>query len=219
MPLRLAIFDLDGTLKQAPDPYVYLHGRLGTWEAAQAITAKGLAGDLAYEEWLRLDAALWKGISRSMIEAALRENPYLPGAQDTIQALKQAGVWVAVVSTGLSLQAEQVQADLAVDSIFANEILFHEGRATGEARCLVPEGGKGPILDRLQAELRVGPTECMAVGDGDSDVDMFARVRVGVAVGPTSEAVRAAATLVLPSRDLRPLLPRLRALLPGWVPA
>jgi phosphoserine phosphatase len=45
MVLRLAIFDLDGTLKQARDPYVYLHQGLGTWEACRPFTAQGLAGD------------------------------------------------------------------------------------------------------------------------------------------------------------------------------
>jgi len=55
--LRLAVFDLDGTLKQARDPFVYLHQRLGTWEAS-SLFQKGLAGELNYEEWLRLDASL-----------------------------------------------------------------------------------------------------------------------------------------------------------------
>lgn len=30
MALRLAVFDLVGTLKQARNPYLYLHERLGT---------------------------------------------------------------------------------------------------------------------------------------------------------------------------------------------
>jgi len=216
--LRLAVFDLDGTLKQARDPYVYLHQRLGTWEASQPFFQKGLAGELDYDEWLRLDVALWKGIGRSEIEAHLRENPYLPGARETVTALKRAGVLVAVVSTGLLLQAEQVQADLGLDRIVANEIFFEEGVATGEARAHVPERGKGEIVARLQAEFGVEPGECLAVGDGSSDVDMFARARVGVAVNPSSDKARAAAGLVLEAPDLRPLLPRLGEMLPGWVP-
>jgi phosphoserine phosphatase len=118
--LRLAIFDLDGTLKQIRDPFIYLHKQLGVWEAAQAFSVKGLAGELEHEEWLRLDAAMWKGIERTTIESLLRQNPCLPGARDTIKALKRAGVWVALVSTGLCLHAQQVQGDLGVDRIFAN---------------------------------------------------------------------------------------------------
>jgi phosphoserine phosphatase len=219
MPLRLAIFDLDGTLKQARDPYVYLHHQLGTWQAAQAFTGKGLRGELGYEEWLRLDASLWKGVERSVMESIFRQNPYLPGARETVFALKRAGVWVAVVSTGLQVQAEQVQADLDIDRIVANEILFEDGRATSQAQAHVPEGGKGQVLDRLRAEFGVAPAECLAVGDGASDVDMFTRTLIGVAVNPSSPQVRAAASLVLEEPDLRPLLPELRRLAPGWMPA
>jgi len=216
--LRLALFDLDGTLKQARDPYVFLHQRLGTWEASQPFFQKGLAGELDYDEWLRLDAALWRGISRATIEAHFRENPYLPGARETVLALKQAGVRVAVVSTGLHLHAELVQADLGLDRFIANEIFFVNGVASGEARAHVPEGGKGQVVAQLQVELGVAPDECLAVGDSTSDVDMFRRVRMGVAVNPSSEAVRAAAHLVLETPDLRPLLPRLREMEPQWTP-
>ena len=218
MSLRLAIFDLDGTLKQARDPYIYLHQRLGTWEVAQAFTVQGLSGRLPYGEWLRLDASLWRGTSRTAMEAAFHDNPYLPGARETVCALKQAGVRVAVVSTGLSVHAELVRSELGLDWIIANELLFQDGHATGAARERVPEGGKGPIVEQLQAEFAVPPADCLAVGDSASDVDMFARCRVGVAVNPSSAQVRSAAALVLDAPDLWPLLPRLREIIPAWLP-
>ena len=216
--LKLAVFDLDGTLKQARDPYVYLHQRLGTWEASQVFFQKGLAGELGYEEWLRLDASLWKGISRAQMEAFFRENPYLPGARETVLALKRAGVLVALVSTGLRLHAEQVMADLGIDRIMANEILFEDGIATGEAVCHLPEGGKAGIVAHLQAGWGVAPDECLAVGDSSSDADMFPLARLGVAVNPWSERIRAEAGLVLVEADLRPLLRRVDEALPGWLP-
>lgn len=70
----------------------------------------------------------------------------------------------------------------------------------------------------LQAEFNAEPVECLAVGDSSSDVDMFKRVRLGVAVNPSSEQVRAAAGLVIESPDLRLLLPRLNEIVPGWIP-
>jgi len=218
MPLRLAIFDLDGTLKQARDPYVYLHQRLGTWEVAQAFFAQGVSGQLPYSEWLRLDASLWKGASRATMEAIFRDSPYVPGARETVCSLRQAGVRVAVVSTGLSVHAELVQAELGLDWIIANELLFEDGYATGAARERVPEGGKGQIVEQMQTELNVPPTDCLAVGDSTSDAAMFARVRIGVAVNPSSDQVRLAASFVLESLDLRPLLPKLRETVPGWLP-
>jgi phosphoserine phosphatase len=213
------IFDLDGTLKRIKDPYLYLHKQLGTLEAAQAFTDEGLAGELSYETWLGLDAALWKGVERRAIESVFRQNPYLPGARETVVELKRAGIPVAVVSTGLRIHAEQVQADLGIDSIVANELVYHDGQASGAALANVPEGGKGPIVAQLQAEFGVTADECLAVGDGTSDIDMFERVRIGVAVNPSSERVRAAADIVLEEPDLTPLLAELKRLAPGWGPA
>jgi phosphoserine phosphatase len=218
MALRLAIFDLDGTLKQARDPYVYLHERLGTLEASQAFFARGMAGEIAYEEWLKLDVALWKGVSRARLEALLRANPYLPGARELVAALRRAGVRVALVSTGLSVHADLVRDELGLDRAIANEIDFEDGCCTGQARAHVPIGSKGHIVERLQAELGVPPEECLAAGDTTSDVDMFARVRLGVAVNPSSDSVRQAAGLVLEEADLRPLLPRLKEVWPDWTP-
>jgi phosphoserine phosphatase len=218
MPLRLAFFDLDGTLKRERDPYVYLHRRLGTWDACQPYLAQGLAGELDYDEWLRLDVGLWKGTSRTAMEDLLRQNPYLPGARETVAALKQAGVHLALVSTGLDLHAGLVQQELGVDRVYANQVLFRDGLVSGEARALVREGGKGQIVAQLQAELGVAPEDCLAVGDGSSDADMFARVRFGVAVNAPSERLRAAAHLVIEEADLSGLLARLDELAPGWVP-
>jgi len=211
MRLKLAVFDLDGTLKKVRDPYVYLHQRLGTWSQSQAFFSDGLAGRIPYEEWLRLDAAMWKGVPRAHIEALFRQNPYLPGARETVQALRACGVRIAIISTGLLVHAAQVQADLGVEYVAANEILFEAGRVSGEVRAHIPEGGKGAVMEGLLARMGVRPAECLAVGDGESDVALFQRAGVSVAVAPHSKRVRAAADIVLPQPDLRPLLDRLRA--------
>jgi phosphoserine phosphatase len=218
MPLRLAFFDLDGTLKRERDPYVYLHRCVGTWEACQPYLAQGLAGELDYDEWLRLDVGLWRGMSQEVMEDHLHRNPYLPGAREAVTALKQAGVQLALVSTGLDLHARLVQHELGIDHSFANQVLIRDGLVTGEARTVVREGAKGDIVAQLQAELGVAPEDCLAVGDGTSDADMFPRVRFGVAVNAPSERLRAAAHLVIEEADLSGLLPRLEELAPGWLP-
>ena len=128
MRLRLAIFDLDGTLKQERDPYVYLHRQLGTWEQSKEFLHLGLEGKISYGEWLRRDAALWAGQPVERITALYRANPYLPGAGEILRALKRAGVTVALISTGINLHAELVRAEFGLDYAFANEVLIADGR-------------------------------------------------------------------------------------------
>jgi len=228
--LKLAAFDIDGTLKVERDPYVYLHRRLGVMAQAEAITQAGLSGQISYEEWLRADAMLWRGTPRSTLEQFFRENVYVPGARETVQALQSCGVHVVLLSAGLLLHAEMVAADLGIAHAFGNEIFFTDSVGTGsdgpdsygdavvsgEVQAHVPVGGKGVVLARLQAELGIAPEETLAVGDTRSDVDMFARAAVSVAVNPACSEVADAADIVLPALDLHPLLPRLHAHAPQF---
>ena len=209
MRLKLALFDLDGTLKQVRDPYVYLHRRLGTWEQSQEFFQLGTEGKISYAEWLRRDAELWAGQPVERIIALFRANPYVPGAGAVLRALKQASVTVALISTGLTLHAELVRAKFGLDYAFANEVLVADGRLTGEAVERVPEGSKGAIADQLMVELGVNSDTLLAIGDSTSDIALFERAGVSVAVNPSSDEVRAAADIVLEEPDLRPLLPRL----------
>jgi len=211
--LKLAVFDLDGTLKPLSDPYTYLHRRLGVQEEAEAFTARGLRGEITYEEWLHLDVNLWRGTPRSILKETLREVPYLPGARETVAALRARGTTVAIISSGLLLHAELVAADLGIGPVIGNEILFAgDGDDAVVSGCavLVPYNGKGAVMERLQAQLNVTPAQCLAVGDGSGDIPLFERAAVGVAVGPRNPKVIEAADIVLPEPDLRPLLGRLR---------
>lgn len=218
--LKLAVFDLDGTLKVERDPYIYLHRCLGVMAEAEAITAAGLSGQLSYEAWLRADAMLWRGTPRSVLARLFRENAYVPGAQATVQALQSRGVHVALLSSGLLFHAEVVAAELGIAHIFGNDILFDgddgDPVVSGEVRALVPVGSKGDVLTRLQTELGVTQAETLAVGDTRGDIPMFARAAVSVAVNPDHPDVAAAADIVLPELDLHPLLPRLREYAPGF---
>lgn len=209
MRFRLALLDLDGTLKLERDPYVYLHRCLGTEAQSQEFFRLGLAGAISYAEWLRRDVELWAGQPVERLRSLFRENPYLPGGPELLRSLKQAGVYVALISTGLSLHAEMVREEFGLDFVAANEALVADGRLTGEARERLPEGGKGAVADRLMAQLAVAAPAVLAAGDSGSDIALFRRASLSVAVQPASDEVRAAADIVLEEPDLRPLLPLL----------
>lgn len=220
--LKLAVFDLDGTLKRERDPFIYLHKRLGTLEAADAFTALGFSGQITYDEWLRLDTGLWAGQPRAALIALLQEIPYLPGARETVATLRSAGVTVAIISSGLLLHAQLVADELDIGPVFGNEIGFD---GTGDAAKVnhvvtahVPYGAKRPVLAALQARLGVTPAETLAAGDTRSDIGLFELAAVSVAVQPDHPAVAEAASLVLPAADLHGLLPALQAYAPAFWP-
>ncbi len=220
--LRLAVFDLDGTLKEANDPYVYLHRHLGTEEASAVFTTRGLSGEIPYEEWLRLDVSLWTGTPRATLERFLRKNPYLPGARETIAALVEHGVRVSIITTGPLFHAQMVAADLGIGPVFGNEVLFSgNGPAAivnGQVRAHIDLQGKGKVLAALQAELGISPAETIATGDGITDLPLFQLAAVAVAVCPSHPDVAAAADIVLSEKDLRPLLAQVQRFAPQLWP-
>lgn len=205
--LRLAVFDLDGTLKARASPWRLLHEALGLGEMASRYGQQFLAGTFDYHEWARLDAALWKGINLDWVEELFRRSPYRPGAHQLLRFLRDASVPSVIISTGLDAQARHVAADLGIWRTITNELLVVEGRLTGEVRVVVTESNKGAIMDGLCAELAVRGSECLAVGDGLADIALFARAGLSVAVCPTDEQVRSAADVVLDDGDLAAMIP------------
>jgi phosphoserine phosphatase len=217
--LRAVFFDVDGTLKVEPDPYRYLHDRQGFGTIARTFPQMYARGEISSDEWMRRDSALWRGIPRQRLVAWLREVPYVPGAVETIRSLRARGVAMVAVSSGLQLHADLVRAELGLDETWANELQFVDDICTGEIVIRVHEAGKAEVVQEIMARRGLRAEECLAVGDAESDVGMFECCRLGVAVCPLTDSVRAAAGLVFEEADLTALLVAVDHLFPGWLPA
>lgn len=208
-PLRLAVFDLDGTLKEASSPWMYLHHALGTEAEAEKYRQQFYAGQINYLDWARLDSALWKGVELARVEAIFRDSSYRPGVHVLFQFLQHHGVLTAIISTGLGVQARQVAAELGVWRTIANELAVQDGHLTGETVVNVMEHTKGQLMAQLREEAGARVEECLAVGDGPADVDLFAQAGLAVAICPRNERVRQAAHHVIEDGDLSRIIPLL----------
>lgn len=195
-PIRLAVLDVDGTLKQAESPYQYLHARLNVAHLAAQNRELAMAGRISYGEWLRRDVALWAGQPAALLQSMLAENPYLPGAAELLRALKQAGVIVALVSAGFTLNTDPIMAAFDLDYVLANELSCTDGVLDGRAINRVPEGGKAVFARDLMARLGIPPEQTLAAGDTRGDLELFECAGVRWAVNPRSAELRARADAV-----------------------
>ena len=155
--LRLAVLDVDGTLKRAESPYQYLHERLGVADLAAENRELALAARISYGEWLRRDARLWAGQPVTKVSSLLAENPYLPGAPELLRALTSAGVTVALVSAGFTLNTDPIAAEFGLRHVLANELTVTDGILDGGSINHVPEGGKAAFACRLMDQLGIRP--------------------------------------------------------------
>ncbi len=194
--LRLAILDVDGTLKEAESPYQYLHVHLGVAHLAAENRALALAGQIGYAEWLRRDVLLWAGQPVSRLRRLLDQNPYVPGAPELLRALKQAGVTVALVSAGFTLNTDPIMEEFDLDYSLANELTVMDGVLNGDALNRVPEGGKALFARALMARMGIPPELTLAAGDTRGDLELFECAGLCIAVNPRYPALREQADAV-----------------------
>ena len=194
--LRLAILDVDGTLKEAESPYQYLHEHLGVAHLAEENRTLALADQISYGEWLRRDALLWAGQPVARVRELLARNPYMRGAPELLRALKAAGVVVALVSAGFTLNTDPIMEEFGLDYALANELTVVNGVLNGDALNRVPEGGKALFARELMARLDIAPELTLAAGDTRGDLELFECAGVCIAVNPTIPALRAQASAV-----------------------
>ncbi len=182
MAIKVVFFDCDGTLTTVKSSWEHIHRRLGIWDnhadEYQKLFRQGL---IDYDEFCRRDALLWKGFPLTKIMEIVNGIPYQDGAKDAVAALRDMGIFTAIISTGLSFLVERVRAELGIDMAVSNELLVDKGFLTGETRINVQYGHKGHWVKNLLSKLGVDRLSSCAVGDGEGDREMFEAV--GLAIG------------------------------------
>ncbi|WP_297435200.1 HAD-IB family phosphatase [Thermococcus sp.] len=181
--VRLIAFDLEGTLVKSISSWVELHKRFGTWEKGMEYAERFFSGEIGYVEWAELDASLWREHSWDEIMEWANSVEYMDGAKELIAFLRDNNFKIAILSSGLMCLARRVGAELGVDYVYANELIFdEEGLVTGRVNPEVDFKSKGAILRDLKRKL--DPELTIAVGDGFNDISMFKEADVAIAINP-----------------------------------
>lgn len=202
-PTRLALFDMDGTL---------LRGRFIEILAEQCNKTDELTEymdnpDIAPGDRTEKIAALFSGVSRTVFEDAARSIPLMPGAVDTVIALRKIGFQVGIVSDSFRVATEIVRRRIFADFSIAHLMKFRRGIATGSVTlspamlhangCSQHSYCKMNVLLNVCDQLGLSPEQVLAIGDGDPDICMLKMAGNSVAFQPKSEAVASSARHVL----------------------
>lgn len=175
--ISAAIFDLDGTLTNTPNPWRHIHEALGVWERASGHFDEWLSGRIAYDEFCRKDSALWDGCRLEEIHGfldAIEINRHVP---EITGALVAKGIPSIIISSGFHHVARRLQADHQWEPliVYANELVA--GPAAGiDVRIGVSADMDSPISKRslgADALRRVGvePGKTLVVSDALRDLE------------------------------------------------
>ncbi len=211
---RLVAFDVDGTLVRHPEGktvWQLLNRRFLDGDAVNGARFEAFrAGRISYAEWVALDVGDWvaRDVRRHQLEAVIRsELEPMPGARETVAALRERGLAVAVISGTIDLTLSVLLSGVPFDRVFANRLWFDDaGRITRWEATPYDVTGKPAALERLARELHV-PLEATAyVGDAWNDLGVLEAAGLGIAFHPKGDDVRAAADVVIEDGPLTGVL-------------
>ena len=213
MRYPLVCFDLDGTLV-ADTVFIWttLHEHFQTDGQRREVAHRAAHdGTITYEQWIHHDLELLRqrGATRDRILALLRGLRPVPGAIETLAALRRRGHRLAVISGSLGIVIDTVLSRSLFDHILINEIAFDaDGTIIGGAPTPFDLAAKADGLELVAAKEGLTPQQCAYVGDNDNDLAVLRRAGLGIAFDPKTEAVAQAAHVVV-GPDLRAILPLL----------
>jgi len=184
---KLIAFDMDSTLIniECVDEIADAAGRKA--EVA-AITEAAMRGEITdYKESLRQRVALLKGVSAASMDEVYRTRLKLnPGAARLVQACKNAGLKVLLVSGGFTFFTDRIRDELGIDYTRSNVLEIKDGLLTG--RMVDQPWGdicdgeeKRKMLLETCGKLGISPRQAIAMGDGANDLPMMGEAGLSVA--------------------------------------
>ncbi len=207
---KLVVFDLDGTLTQERSVWEYVHKRLGKWyEFAENYQKQFLAGEISYDEFCERDAQVWKGMTVEELIEIAKTVPFHPGVDDLIVYLRNKGLKLALVSSGLSILSNWVHERYGFDYSISNDLLHESGILTGKVKIQVYYDQKAKWVKAILDRFGIKPEETIAIGDSLGDLEMFRTVGFSIAFNSSCKDLERIATHCVESETLADIIPKL----------
>lgn len=169
----------------------------GVYDEVAAVTAQAMGGQLEFSDSLRQRVAKLAGVELSLLAELKEQLPLMPGIDHLCATLKRHNWHLAIASGGFIPFAEQVQKQLKLDRIHANQLaddgLVLTGVVNGD---IVDAQEKARFLLAYRDELGVGAEQTVAIGDGANDLLMMHAAGLGVAVHGKPKVVAQAPTAI-----------------------
>ncbi|MFC2091543.1 HAD family hydrolase [Elusimicrobiota bacterium] len=203
MKYKLVVFDVDGTLTRHISSWQYIHEKFRVWDKlARDYQDQFMAGKIDYYRFCELDAALWKGIEEKKIKALFTRRLYTENAVECIVKLKESGLKLGLISTGLQYMPQKFAEDISPDIIICNRLLSANGIMTGRVQVNVAHDEKGSKLESVINDLGIIKEEVICVGDGRGDLGMARKSGYSIAFNSAEPEFLEAVDHICKTRDL-----------------
>lgn len=205
--IKLACFDLDDTLTRELNSVMFLcmlNGKLGE---AEVIEAEENAGRI---HWIDADyekAKLFQGLTTANLrESYLRAMRPLRNIRSTVRVLNGRGIRAIVITAGPRQIADIARDHWGMDAAYGSDYEVKEGAFTGKILHHLGDTGKVACLAHYCEANNLSPVECVAVGDGYTDLPLFDYCGKSIALNASADTAKRATHAVM-TDDLADILP------------
>ena len=198
----LAIFDVEGVLLDA-EFLPTLAEKINKQDEIWDITKKGIEGVINWEEGLKRRIEILRGINYETCKEVADSLKIMTGAKEACRTLKAAGWRLMAVSGGFTIMTDRLRTELDLDHVFANELLFKNGKLDGVKIDVDSDKAKSAMIK--VREWKEEKKNIVAVVDGANDVKLFDICELGVAFR-AQDVVKDLATVTLEEKDLSKLI-------------
>ncbi|MFB5597661.1 MAG: phosphoserine phosphatase SerB [Nitrosopumilaceae archaeon] len=198
----LVIFDVEGVLFDA-EYLPILAEQLNKEDEIWEITKKGIQGIINWEEGLRTRVDALKGLDYETCQKIADELPIMTGAKEACRILKAAGWKIMAVSGGFTIMTDRLQKELDLDYVFANELLFKDGKLDGVK--INVDSDKAKSAKTKIEEWGIKKDDTVVVVDGANDIKLFDICGLGIAFR-AQDKVKDLANVTLEEKDLSKIL-------------
>ena len=179
---RLLVADMDSTVIGC-ECLDELADFAGLKREIAAITARAMAGEIAFDGALRERVAMLGGLGLAILQRAYDERVRLnPGAAIVARTMAAHGARCVLVSGGFEFFASRVAEAAGFAAHRANRLIDDGERLTGAvAEPILGSEAKHAALVEEAAALGLDLPQTLAVGDGANDLAMIEAAGLGVA--------------------------------------
>lgn len=192
LPWHVVAIDLDGTLLPSTTVNRLLADRLGVFRSLDQIEAGYASGALSNST---VASALARELAGQPVEelvAAMNDAPLLRDAAIVIRALRDHGLHVILASVTWNIAVDRIGRECGVDGHCGVELETRKSKITGRVVANFDERDKLRYVRRYCGSVGVRISNCVAIGDGRSDLPLFAAAGYSVALNASFDLQRAA---------------------------
>jgi phosphoserine phosphatase len=201
----VVVFDLDGTLLRGTTVSLLLAEWLGQASAITELERAFHAHEISNSVVADTSAGWLAGKSVAEAWRVLEDGSWIDGMAETFQVLTGAQVNLLLGTITWSFAGEMLRERYGFAAASGTEMQAPDGVLSGVVSRYFDEHDKLRFVEDWCAQNGYSMSQVAAIGDSRSDVPLFHRAGMSIALNATPDA-QAAATHVLDTEDLRDVL-------------